>query len=99
MAKTPDEAFHGMTKEEVITIKWMVAWRRQARLKQLPPDMREQWSNWTSWGSCTGRGTGKSLSYANWIGQEAARTPKSLCHVVAPTHDDVRSTRLGGPPS
>src|ERR1019366_5546151 len=98
MAKSAEEAFAGFSREETLVIRWRLAWRRQARDKQLAPDIRDpvKWAKWKSWGSLTGRGTGKTLSYANWIGQEAALTPQTLCAVVAPTHDDVRYTCCTG---
>src|ERR1039458_7264685 len=98
MAKSAEEAFAGFSREETLIIRWRLAWRRQARDKQLAPDLRDpvKWAKWKSWGSLTGRGTGKTLSYANWIGQEAALTPQTLCAVVAPTHHYVRYTCCTG---
>jgi phage terminase large subunit-like protein len=99
MPKSAEEAFAGFSAQEVALIRWRVEWRQTAREKQLAPDIRDpiRWAQWKSWGALTGRGWGKNLTSANWIGQEAALTPKSLCAMVAPTFDDVRYTCFEGP--
>lgn len=50
----------------------------------------------TIWGVRSGRGFGKTLLAANWLGLEACDYP-SYYHVVSPTHDDVRYTCFEGP--
>lgn len=95
MPKTAEEAFASFSREETILIRWIVAWRRQAREKQLPPDIIKP--NWRTWGILTGRGFGKTLTFSNWIGQEACKDPNSLSAMVAPTHDDCRYTCFEGP--
>jgi phage terminase large subunit-like protein len=99
MAKTAYEVFSGLTPQEVVLIKWGVQWRQEAREKQLAPDIRDpiKWANWSSFGACTGRGWGKNKALSNWLGQEAALTPNSLCAMVAPTFDDCRYTCFEGP--
>lgn len=84
-----------LSHEELLVVKWKLGWWRQARQKQLPPDDIKP--DWTSWGILSGRGFGKTLTAANWIGLEAASTPKILCSIVAPTYDDVRFTCFEGP--
>ena len=101
MPKTADEAFANFTKEETILIKWCVSWRKIAREKQLAPDIRfpddPKAQTWKTAGWMTGRSYGKTRLCANWLGQQAALTPRSLCAVVGPTHDDVRHTLMFGP--
>jgi len=46
---------------------------------------------------CTGRGWGKTLVGANWLGLEAAQHPNSYNAVVAPTHNDARYVCFEGP--
>jgi phage terminase large subunit-like protein len=96
MPKTAEEAFADLTAHETVLVKWMLQWRQQARPKQLPPSNEEN-PNWTKFGMLTGRGFGKTLAFANWIGQEASLIPKSLNAVVAPTHQDVQTVCFEGP--
>lgn len=101
MPKSADEAFAGLSVYETILVRWIVAWRKQARDKQLAPDVQRpndpKWKNWKTAGYLTGRSFGKTLLCSNWIGQQAALTPKSLSAVIGPTHDDVRQTLMFGP--
>ena len=66
-------------------------WLNTARPKQLPPDMADHGNgldpDWTEWGLCGGRGAGKTVAGANWLGVEALRDPQSLPSAVirAPT--------------
>jgi|HubBroStandDraft_3_1064219.scaffolds.fasta_scaffold09455_2 phage terminase large subunit-like protein len=94
MPRSAEEAFSQFTKEETILIKWIVSSRQMLRPKQLPPD---EIPDWTMFGMMTGRGFGKTVAMANWLGQEAAKTPKSLNAVVAPTHQDVQTVCFEGP--
>lgn len=82
-----------------------VAWRRQARVKQLPPD---QWPNgfkyrgatgprdWSTWGIRAGRGAGKTRSAAEWLWSESADDPGSYGFVIAPTWSDAQHTCFEG---
>lgn len=84
-----------LTEHELAIALWKAKWYRQARPKQLPPDHIDP--NWKNWGICTGRGFGKTLSGANWIGLEAAQQPNSFNAVIAPTHNDARYVCFEGP--
>ncbi len=83
------------TEEELLLLRWQMCWRAMARKKQVPPqsftDLRDM-----IWGIRSGRGFGKTLCAANWMGIEACKFP-SHYHVVSPTHDDVRYTCFEGP--
>ena len=83
------------TDEELHFLRWRMMWKSMARQKQLPPKEFDEYVK-TIWGIRSGRGFGKTLSAANWIGGEAAEHP-GLFAVVAPTHDDVRYTCFEGP--
>lgn len=97
----PDElrdyrrALEDFTLEELHLLRWRMIWKAMAREKQLPPREFDEFEK-TIWGIRSGRGFGKTLAAANWIGGEAAMAP-ALCAVVAPTHDDVRYTCFEGP--
>jgi hypothetical protein len=83
------------TEEELHFLRWRMMWKGLAREKQLPPTEFEDYTK-TIWGIRSGRGFGKTLAAANWIGGEAAET-RGIFAVVAPTHDDVRYTCFEGP--
>jgi phage terminase large subunit-like protein len=83
------------TEEELLFLRWQMCWKAMAREKQLPPaDFLS--GEKTIWGVRSGRGFGKTLCAANWLGGEACRVPGSYA-VIAPTHDDVRYTCFEGP--
>jgi len=84
-----------LTDEELHFLRWRMLWKSMARQKQLPPKEFESFLK-TIWGVRSGRGFGKTLLAANWIGGEAWEVP-GLYAVVAPTHDDVRHTCFEGP--
>lgn len=84
-----------LTEHELAVLHWKARWLGQARPKQLPPDTTHP--NWTTWGICSGRGFGKTLAGANWLGLEAAQHPGSYNAVVAPTYQDARYTCFEGP--
>lgn len=91
-----------MSREELLLLRWRMQWRAGARLKQVPPDQYPTDyeggpRDWTVWGIRSGRGFGKTLSAANWIGLEAVHDPGSYNFVIAPTYDDVRYTCFQGP--
>jgi phage terminase large subunit-like protein len=79
------------TNDELHLLKWKLTWRKTARKKQLQPP-----GQWVIWGIRSGRGFGKTLTAANWIGQLAAATPNGYFAVVAPTYGDVRFTCFEG---
>lgn len=83
------------TPEELYFLRWKMMWRAKARLKQLPPKEFEQFEK-QIWMVRSGRGWGKTLVGANWLGQEAAAFT-SRYYVVAPTKDDVRYVCFEGP--
>lgn len=83
------------TDEELHFLRWRMMWKSLARQKQLPPKEFDEYVK-TIWGIRSGRGFGKTLAAANWLGGEAAEMP-GLFAVVAPTHDDVRYTCFEGP--
>lgn len=92
---SPDEirkALAQFTTEDLFLLRWRMAWKVNARRKQIPP-----LTPWKVFGVRSGRGFGKTLMGANWIGQAAAMDPRSYNFVVAPTHDDVRYTCFEGP--
>lgn len=74
-----------LSKEDLALLKWKLEWKNQARVKQLAPD-----SEWLTWGLMSGRGFGKTLTGANWLGIEAASHAGTFSGVIAPTRDDVR---------
>jgi len=78
--------------QDLLLLRWQLAWKAQARIKQLPPE-----GEWRIWGIRSGRGFGKTLAASQWMGQEAARDPNSYNFVVAPKYDDVRYTCFEGP--
>jgi phage terminase large subunit-like protein len=81
-----------LTEHELALMYWKARWLRQARPKQLPPS-----GDWKVFGICSGRGFGKTLAGANWIGLEAAQHPHSFNAVIAPTYQDARYTCFEGP--
>jgi len=83
------------TEEELHFLRWRMMWKSMARQKQLPPKEFEEFVK-TIWGVRSGRGFGKTLCAANWLGGRACSIP-GLYAVVAPTHDDVRYTCFEGP--
>jgi len=83
------------TEEELHFLRWRMLWKSMARQKQLPPKEFESFVK-AIWGIRSGRGFGKTLCAANWIGGGACSVP-GLYAVVAPTHDDVRYTCFEGP--
>lgn len=78
--------------EDLILLRWKMLWKARARRKQIPPS-----TSWKVFGIRSGRGFGKTLTGANWIGQAAASDPGSYNFVIAPTHDDVRYVAFEGP--
>lgn len=76
---------------ELHYLRWKLSWRSKARLKQLAPS-----GDWTIWGIRSGRGFGKTLTAANWIGQLACEINNGYFAVVAPTYGDVRYTCFEG---
>lgn len=84
-----------LSMEELQLLRWRMYWRSEAREKQLPPREFDSFLK-TIWGIRSGRGFGKTLMAANWAGITCAMTEQTICHVVAPTHDDVRHTCFEG---
>lgn len=86
-----------LNTEDLILLRWKMQWKAQARRKQLPPQSLPNGKPWKIFGVRSGRGFGKTLMGAQWIGQWAASDPGSYNFVIAPTHDDVRYTCFEGP--
>jgi predicted phage terminase large subunit-like protein len=84
-----------LTEEELHFLRWQICWKAMARVKQLPPKEFAEGIK-TIWGVRSGRGFGKTLCAANWLGTEASLIPGHYA-VIAPTHDDVRYTCFEGP--
>lgn len=84
-----------LSEHELAVAYWKARWARQARAKQLAPDSTHP--DWKVFGVCSGRGFGKTLAGANWIGLEAAQHPNSFSAVIAPTYQDARYTCFEGP--
>lgn len=79
--------------EDLQLLRWQLAWKARARRKQLPPpDL-----SWDFYGIKSGRGFGKTLTGAHWLGQSAARDPGSYNFVIAPTHEDLIKVCFYGP--
>lgn len=81
-----------LTNNDLALLDWELRWKEKARDKQRPPE-----TEWASWGAMAGRGFGKTLTGASWLGIEAAHDPGSFNAVIAPTLDDVRYTCFEGP--
>jgi len=90
-----EDTLASFTEEELLYLRWQICWRAMARQKQLPPQEFRQGIK-TIWGIRSGRGFGKTLAAANWLGTEAC-TIAGHYAVIAPTHDDVRYTCFEGP--
>lgn len=108
MSVSPDDIRHALDQfddVELAMLEARVAWKRTARVKQLPPD---QWPadfmfrgvagprDWRVWGIRSGRGFGKTRSAAEWIWPEAVNDPGSYNFVIAPTFSDVQHTCFEG---
>lgn len=89
------EVLQMFSEEELHFLRWRICWKMMAREKQLPPAEFEQMIK-TIWLIRSGRGFGKTLTGANWLGEQACLFP-SFYAVVSPTHDDVRYTCFEGP--
>jgi hypothetical protein len=89
------EVLQMFSEEEMHFLRWRICWKRMARKKQLPPPEFISMEK-PVWMIRSGRGFGKTLTGANWIGEEACLFP-SFYAVVSPTHDDVRYTCFEGP--
>ena len=83
------------SEEDLHLLRWQICWKQMARKKQIPPYEFTSMEK-SIWLIRSGRGFGKTLTGANWIGIEAAVYP-SFYAVVSPTHDDVRYTCFEGP--
>lgn len=84
-----------LSYEELLILDWGTQWRSTARKKQIaPPEFID--GSKPIWGLRSGRGFGKTLTAAHWIGMEAALNENQREIVVAPTYDDVRQTCFEG---
>lgn len=82
--------------EDLLVLRWNLKWKAQARRKQLAPK-EFLIGKKPYWGIRSGRGFGKTLCAANWIGLEGAKHSHQIEHVIAPTYDDARYTCFEGP--
>lgn len=72
---------------------WREKWLATARPEQIPPDN----DDWNEFGALAGRGWGKTLCGANWLGLETYADPEmNPGIVIAPTLNDVRHTCFEG---
>jgi predicted phage terminase large subunit-like protein len=82
-----------LTPEHLKMLIWQRKWALTRRDKQTPPP-----GDWTEWGILAGRGFGKTLTGAQWLGQRAFMDTEALPRaVIAPTLNDVRYTCFEGP--
>ena len=89
------EVLQLFSDEDLHFLRWRICWQRMARKKQLPPEEFLSMEKHI-WLIRSGRGFGKTLTGANWIGEQAWMVP-SFYAVISPTHDDVRYTCFEGP--
>lgn len=71
---------------------WRNNWFKTARNNQHPPE-----GDWTIWGVVSGRGWGKTLTAAQWLGWQCAWKPNTIGHVIAPTLNDTKHVCFEGP--
>lgn len=64
---------------------------RHARAVQRPPE-----GDWSTWWLRGGRGAGKTRAGAEWVKEQARRTPGGRGALVAPTLEDVRLIMVEG---
>jgi phage terminase large subunit-like protein len=89
------EILQMFSEEDLHFLRWRICWQQMARKKQLPPEEFLSMAKHI-WLIRSGRGFGKTLTGANWMGEQAWLIP-SFYAVVSPTHDDVRYTCFEGP--
>lgn len=98
LATVSEEVLESFTLEDLLLLRWRLKWKATARRKQIPPEFLPKSEKiWRFFGIRSGRGFGKTMSAANWIGLEAALDPNSYNFVIAPKYDDVRYTCFEGP--
>ena len=94
-----------LSPRDLKVLIWRQKWLLTARPKQLPPDVTDHGNGidpeWTEWWILSGRGFGKTVCGANWLGHEAiidqGPPSENLSFVIAPTLNDVRYTCFEGP--
>ena len=89
-----------LPEQQLLLLRWRLAWRARARDKQLPPPDSTPAGRWLIWMLMSGRGFGKTLSGANWLGLEACTDMSgedNISFVVAPTNSDLVGTCFEGP--
>lgn len=75
-----------LPEQEQIALNWRLRWLTTARGPQVIPH-----GDWSEVGLMAGRGFGKTLTGAEWLGFEAWSDPEALpSAVIAPTQSDVR---------
>jgi phage terminase large subunit-like protein len=89
------EVLELFSEEDLHFLRWRMCWQRMARKKQLPPEEFLTMEKFI-WLIRSGRGFGKTLTGANWLGEQAWMYP-SFYACISPTHDDVRYTCFEGP--
>lgn len=84
--------------DKLAVLMWQVRWASTARDKQRPPADDGQGNEWNEWGLLAGRGFGKTLTGAQWLGEETYFDTEAFpSSVIAPTLKDVRETCFEGP--
>lgn len=89
------EALTELSERELLIMRWRLRWLSVSREKQRPP-LEFLHGNKFIWFIRSGRGFGKTMSAANWLGLEAACDPDSVNFVVAPTSSDLVGTCFEG---
>lgn len=87
------EKLERFTYDDLSLLRWRLQWKATARKKQLAPED----DIWNFFGIKSGRGFGKTLAAAQYLGQQACTHPNTIWFVVAPTHDDLIGVCLYGP--
>lgn len=86
------DQLEALSDDDLAQLEWRLKWYSQRREKQTPPTG----DDWTLWLAMAGRGFGKTMTGANWIGESAIDNPGTFWGVIAPTLDDVRYTCFEG---
>lgn len=82
-----------MTDEQLAALLARLTWLEECRPDQLAPDEQVTWNIWLF---LAGRGAGKTRAAAEDMGWYAWTNPGIIGHVVAPTHNDLRTVCFEG---
>jgi phage terminase large subunit-like protein len=86
-----EQSLEALSDDELSMLEWRLNWKSIRRDKQAPPS-----PDFSLWLIMAGRGFGKTMTGANWVGEGAIDDPGSFSGVIAPTLDDVRYTCFEG---